>query len=147
MKSRYLIHKGLHLQHQAANTRARSLLDQNECKIWHYAAKYRDARSALLRTHGSVLAFNWEELKPEDIQCMEDPEALEKRANKEVECEALRARQGGANTAGKKTTPGEGKCRLSWIWLAAASSGSEVEMHESELLFFFDTLVNIFFFF
>jgi hypothetical protein len=61
---------------------------------------------------------------------------------KEVECEALRAGQGSANTVGKKTMPGEGRCKLSWIWLAAASSGSEVEMHESELLFIFNTLVN-----
>ena len=87
-----------------------SLLDWNERKIWHHAAKYWDARSALLRTHGSTLAFNWEELKPEDIQSMEDPEALEKRADKEVEREALRAGQGGANTVGKKTMPGEGRC-------------------------------------
>ena len=74
---------------------------------------------------------------------MEDPEALEKHADKEVKCEALRAGQGGANAAGKKTMPGEGRCRLSWIWLATASSGSEVEMHKSELLFIFNTLVNI----
>ena len=74
---------------------------------------------------------------------MEDPEALEKRADKKVEREALRAGQGSANAAGKKMMPGEGRHRLSWIWLATASSGSEVEMHESELLFIFNTLVNI----
>ena len=76
--------------------------------------------------------FDWEELKPEDIRYMEDPEALEKRANKKVECEALRAGQDSASAAGKKTTPGEGRRKLSWIWMAAASSASEVEMHESK---------------
>jgi hypothetical protein len=132
MKARYLVHKGLHLRHQAANTRARALLDRNERKIRLHAAKYRDARAALLRIHGNTSGFDWEELKPEDIRCMEDPEALEKRANKEVEREALRAGQDGASAAGKKTTPGEGRRKLSWIWMAAASSASEVEMHESK---------------
>jgi hypothetical protein len=74
---------------------------------------------------------------------MEDPEALEKRADKEVAREALRAGQDGANTAGKKTTPGEGRRKLSWIWMAAASSASEVEMHESEVVFIFNTLVTL----
>jgi hypothetical protein len=142
IKSRYLVHKGLHLRHQAANTRARALLDRNERKIRLHAAKYRDARAALLRMHGdNVSPFPWEELKQEDIRCMEDSEALEKRANKEVEREAYRAEQEGADTSdiyGNKTTPGEGRRTLSWIWMAAASNGAEAElhMHDGESQFF-----------
>jgi hypothetical protein len=86
IKTRFLVHKGLHLRHQAATTRARSLLDRNERKIRLHAAKYRDARAALFRLHGDdVSSFEWEELKEEDIRCMEDPDALEKRAMKAAE--------------------------------------------------------------
>lgn len=138
IKSRYLVHKGLHLRHQAANTRARALLDRNERKIRLHAAKYRDARAALLRIHGdNVSGFAWDELKQEDIRCMEDSEALEKRANKEVE--AHRAEQEDADAFdiyGDKTTPGEGRRTLSWIWMAAASkgAGAELQMHDGESL-------------
>lgn len=133
IKSRYLVHKGLHLRHQAANTRARALLDRNERKIRLHAAKYRDARAALLRMHGdNISRFPWEELKQEDIRCMEDSEALEKCANKEVEREAYRTSQEGTDAPdiyGNKTTPGEGRRTLSWIWMAAASNGAEAELH------------------
>ena len=56
IKARFLVHKGLHLCHQAATTRARALLNQNEHKIQHHVAKYRDARAALLR-HVDVSSF------------------------------------------------------------------------------------------
>jgi hypothetical protein len=128
VKSRYLVHKGLHLRHQAANTRGRALLDRNERKIRLHAAKYRDARAALLRIYeGDLSGFEWEELKQEDIRCMEDSEALEKRANKETEREALRRGHG------KEMVTLGGKRMLSWIWMAAAS-GSEVDaqMHGGE---------------
>ena len=115
IKTRFLIHKGLHLRHQAATTRARALLDRNERKIRLHAAKYRDARAALLRYHGDDESnFEWEELKQEDIRCMEDPDALEKRAMKAT-----------------KPTLGESKRKLSWIWMAAAQgANSDSRMHD-----------------
>jgi len=80
---------------------------------------------------------------------MEDPEALEKRANKEVELEAIRRTQGAADTTdihGMKT-PGEGRRILSWIWMAAASGATEdSRMHDGKLFYStfncFDTNLN-----
>jgi hypothetical protein len=126
IKTRFLVHKGLHLRHQGATTRARALLNRNERKIRLHATKYRDARAALLRLHGDdVSSFEWEELKQTDIQCMEDPEALEKRA------EALEKRAMNA-------TPGESRRKLSWIWMAAGR-GTDVDarMHDGALVHFF----------
>jgi hypothetical protein len=120
IKTRFLVHKGLHLRHQAANTRARALLDRNERKIRLHAAKYRDARAALLRQHHSddASCFEWEELKQEDIRCMEDSEALEKRA--------------------MNATPGESKRKLSWIWMAAARGAEDdARMHDGKQHFLF----------
>lgn len=121
IKTRFLVHKGLHLRHQAATTRARALLDRNERKIRLHAEKYRDARAALLRQHDDASSFEWEELKQEDIRCMEDPDALEKRA--------------------MKATPGESRRKLSWIWMAAAQGAEgDDRMHDGEpclfILFF-----------
>ena len=113
IKTRFLIHKGLHIRHQAANTRARALLDRNERKIRLHALKYRDARAALLRHHDDASTFEWEELKQEDIRCMEDPDDLERRA--------------------KKATPGESRRKLSWIWMAAAQGAEgDTGMHDGE---------------
>ena len=117
IKTRFLIHKGLHLRHQAVNTRACALLDRNERKIRLHALKYRDVRAALLRHHDdgdhNASSFEWEELRQEDIRCMEDPDDLEKCA--------------------KKATPGESKRKLSWIWMAAAQGAEgDVGMHDGE---------------
>ena len=116
IKTRFLVHKGLHLRHQAATTRARALLNRNERKIRLHATKYRDARAALLRYHGDdVSTFEWEELKQEDIRCMEDPEALEKRA--------------------MNATLGESRRKLSWIWMAAAQGAEgDAQMHDGTLV-------------
>ena len=84
IKTRFLIYKGLHICHQAVNTWACALLDQNEWKIRLQALKYRDACAALLRHHDDMSIFEWEELKQEDIWCMEDPDNLEKCAKKAV---------------------------------------------------------------
>lgn len=119
IKTRFLVHKGLHLRHQAANTQAHALLDWNERKIHLHAAKYRDAHAALLRQHNGedMSCFEWEELKQEDIWCMEDPEALKKRA--------------------MNATPGESKCKLSWIWMAAARGAEgDVCMHDGKQISF-----------
>ena len=119
IKTRFLVHKGLHLRHQAANTRARALLDRNERKIRLHAAKYRDARAALLKYHSDdTSSFEWEELKQEDIRCMEDLKALEKCA--------------------MNATPGESKRKLSWIWMAAASGAEgDAHMHDGEHVLFY----------
>jgi hypothetical protein len=115
IKTRFLIHKGLHLRHQAATTRARALLNRNERKVRLHAMKYRDARAALLRNHDNVSTFEWEELKQEDIRCMEDPDALEKRA--------------------VNATLGESRRKLSWIWMAAASGAEgDARMHDGALV-------------
>jgi hypothetical protein len=112
IKARFLVHKGLHLRHQAATTRARALLDRNERKIWLHAAKYRDARAALLRHHDDASNFEWEELKQEDIRCMEDSDALEKHQS--------------------KATLGESRRKLSWIWMGAAQGASDARMHDGK---------------
>ena len=116
IKARFLMHKGLHLRHQAATTRARALLEWNKRKIWLHAAKYKDAHAALLRHHDNTSSFEWEELKPEDIRCMEDPDNFEKRE-------------------AKRATLGESRRKLSWIWMATApgSKGdSDARMHDGE---------------
>ena len=106
-------------RNKAANTRARTLLDRNERKIRLHAAKYRDAHAALLKYHGDdTSSFEWEELKQEDIWCMEDPEALEKRA--------------------MNAMPGESKHKLLWIWMAAASGAEgDAHMHDGEHVLFY----------
>jgi hypothetical protein len=117
IKTRFLIHKGLHLRHQGATTRACALLNRNEHKIHLYATKYRDVRAALLKLHGdNVSSFEWEELKQTDIRCMEDPEALEKHA--------------------MNATPGESRCKLSWIWMAAGR-GADVDARIHDDVFIF----------
>lgn len=124
IKTWFLVHKGLHLCHQAANTQAHVLLDQNKRKIQLHAVKYRDVRVALLRFHGdNMSSFEWEELKQEDIQCMEDPDALEKHA--------------------MNATPGESKHKLSWIWMAVAQ-GTEgnARMYDSKWVYFIFSLVT-----
>jgi hypothetical protein len=114
IKTQFLVHKGLHLRHQAAGTWACALLNWNKVKIWLHVAKYRDACAALLKYHGDdTLSFEWEELKQEDIRWMEDPEALKKRA--------------------MNAMPGESKHKLLWIWMAAASGAEgNAHMHNGE---------------
>jgi hypothetical protein len=69
-----------------------------------------------LRHHGDDLSsFEWGELKQEDIRCMEDPDALEKRAT--------------------NATLGESRRKLSWIWMAAARGAEgDARMHDGKQL-------------
>lgn len=116
IRTRFLVHKGLHLRHQVATTWARALLDRNESKIRLYAAKYRDARAALLRYQGDdESSFEWEKLKQEDIWCMEDPDALKKRAIKASE-----------------PMLGESRHKLSWNQMEAKEGAEgDAQMHDS----------------
>lgn len=119
IKTQFLVYKGLHLHHQAANTRACTLFNGNKSKIRLHAEKYRDARAALLRQHNGedTSCFKWKELKQEDIQCMEDPEALKKCA--------------------MNATPGESMHKLSWIWMAATRGAEDdARMHDGKQISF-----------
>ena len=96
--------------------RARALLEWNKRKIRLHAAKYKDAHAALLRHHDNMSSFEWEELKPEDIRCMEDPDNFKKRE-------------------AKRATLEESRHKLSWIWMATASGSkgdSDAQMHDGE---------------
>jgi hypothetical protein len=91
VKSRLLTYKALQARNQGANTRARALVEWNECKICLYSEKYQMAWEAKRRlADGDVEMVGWPPLRREDIRCMEDLEELARSAAKRKEQEARR---------------------------------------------------------
>jgi hypothetical protein len=73
------MYKEHQVQYQGANTQACSLIDCNDAKIKAHTTKYCDAQGVLMKLQGGDEAtFGWRILEDKDIQCMEDPEKLDK---------------------------------------------------------------------
>ncbi|KDQ24433.1 hypothetical protein PLEOSDRAFT_1078555 [Pleurotus ostreatus PC15] len=80
VKSRLVSYKDRNVRHQAANTRARTLINRNESKIKLQALKYETSRSALKAlAGGDEKGLKWPALRPEHIRCMEDPDTTKKK--------------------------------------------------------------------
>jgi hypothetical protein len=91
VKSRLLTYKALQARHQGANTRARAIVERNECKIQLHSEKYQMAWEAKRRlADGDAEMVGWPPLLREDIHCMEDAEELARSAEQRKEQEARR---------------------------------------------------------
>jgi hypothetical protein len=144
IKSRLLTYKERQVRYQGANTRARSLIDRNDAKIKVHAAKYRDAREALMKLQGAdEVTFGWRKLEDKDIRCMEDPEKLdqdEARREAQREREEMRSTQ----TEKRKKTKdqmtatggpgvGEGRRTVSWLFIdSETGEGSMKGVYEGK---------------
>ncbi|KAJ7300519.1 hypothetical protein DFH08DRAFT_919257 [Mycena albidolilacea] len=94
VKSRLLTYKALQARHQGANTRARAIVERNECKIRLHSEKYQMAWEAKRRlADGDAEMVGWPPLWREDIRCMEDAEELARSAEKRKEQEVRRLRR------------------------------------------------------
>ncbi|KAJ7797560.1 hypothetical protein B0H14DRAFT_3493624 [Mycena olivaceomarginata] len=145
VKSRLLTYKALQARHQGANTRARALVERNECKIRLHSEKYQMAWEAKRRlADGDAEMVGWPPLRREDIRCMEDPEELARSAAKRKEQEARRLRREDALQDQGELLPltreeeeervsrgGESVRKVSWIWTAAGQVGSDADLEEA----------------
>ncbi|KAJ7711071.1 hypothetical protein B0H16DRAFT_1745484 [Mycena metata] len=135
IKSRFLTYKRNHSHHQGANTRSRTLVARNECKIRLHSEKYQAA---------------WNAIRWLDICLMQDAEDLQKREERRKKEAARRRRLAeegeavemgdddddegwvdedeGADAAGGST---ESRRTVSWIWTVAGTRGSDAELEEA----------------
>jgi hypothetical protein len=144
VKSWLLTYKALQARHQGANTRARALVERNECKIRLHSEKYQMAWEAKRRlADGDAEMVGWPPLRREDIRCMEDPEELARSATKRKEQEARRlCREDELRDQGellpltreeeeeRASRGGESVRKVSWIWTAAGQVGSDADLEE-----------------
>ncbi|KAF7319615.1 CxC2 domain-containing protein [Mycena chlorophos] len=119
IKYRLLLNKELHVRHQAANTRARTVLARNESQISLFADMYQIAWFA-------------------DIRYMTDPEVMSKKAEvarlREAKQEKRTATGGGGKDPDEEDAffmQGTNKNVMSWIWRGTKAQGSEAAMLEA----------------
>ncbi|KAF4579757.1 hypothetical protein EYR36_001576 [Pleurotus pulmonarius] len=137
VKSRLVSYKDRNVRHQAANTRARTLINRNESKIKLQALKYETSRSALKTlAGGDEKGLKWPALKPEHIRCMEDPDTTKKkevcnvRASESGRDDVVviinEGKQGSEEEEGedRAVVACEGYRTISWIWMDAVGRGS-----------------------
>ncbi|KAJ7337662.1 hypothetical protein DFH08DRAFT_705666, partial [Mycena albidolilacea] len=130
VKSRLLTYKALQARHQGANTRARTIVEQNECKIHLHSEKYQMAWEVKRRlANGDAEMVGWPPLRREDIRCMEDVEELARTAEKRKEQEARR-RQHEDTLRAQGEMPMLIVHKVSWIWTAAGHVGSDADLEE-----------------
>ncbi|KAJ7724201.1 hypothetical protein B0H16DRAFT_1736802 [Mycena metata] len=153
VKSRLLVHKGLHSRNQGANTRARGLVTRNEIKIRLHSEKYQMSWEALRRLSptGNPGEVGWHQLKATDVQCLQDEEDLEKNAEKMERQRARRLKRKrelmehgmlpaeaddeDADTmdvdAGPAQRGAENRRQLSWIWTVAGIGGVDADLEDA----------------
>lgn len=138
IKSRLVSYKDRNVRHQAANTRARTLINRNELKIKLQALKYQTSWSALKAlAGGDESKLKWQALKTEHIRCMEDPDVTRKK-----ELRRIRASENGRDNimviggegeqdseeeggdGGHAVVACEGYRTVSWIWMDAVGRGT-----------------------
>ena len=106
LKAGLVIHKQRHVRHQRPNTRARSIIENNEQRIKTYSAKYRAARVAKLALTGpGDWEMTWRKLEDQDIRTMladDDP-----------------ANAKNTETGEQNILLSEGRRLTSWIWMGA----------------------------
>ncbi|KAJ7300569.1 hypothetical protein DFH08DRAFT_725203 [Mycena albidolilacea] len=152
IKSRYLNYKKLHVRHQGANTRARTIVHRNESKIRLHSEKYQATWGVMVAAKGRNKAkVGWRKLRKEDIRCMEDAEDLLRKEEKRKRAKQRRKRMDDEllshgqqptpweddeddNNEGPEQQVGEARREVSWIWTAAGSSGTDAGLEDGKIL-------------
>ncbi|KAF7304425.1 CxC2 domain-containing protein [Mycena chlorophos] len=138
-----LLNKELHVRHQAANTRARTVIARNESQISLFTDMYQIAWFAVLQIEGGDEAkVGFHCLQREDIRLSE--RLREERQEKRLA--AIRAEEGwlseeeleadarGAEDPDEADTffmQGTNQTVMSWIWRGTKAGGSEAAMLEA----------------
>ncbi|KAJ7715055.1 hypothetical protein B0H16DRAFT_1742272 [Mycena metata] len=150
IKSRFLTYKRNHSRHQGANTRSRTLVARNECKIRLHSEKYQAAWNAIRWLQGEDASkVGWLKLCQSDIRLMQDAEDLRKREEQRKNEAARRRRLAeegeavemeddddegwvdedeGGDAAGGST---ESRRTISWIWTVTGTTGSDAKLEEA----------------
>ncbi|KAJ7485477.1 hypothetical protein FB451DRAFT_1392216 [Mycena latifolia] len=146
IKSRFLLYKKIHSQHQGMNTRSRTIVARNESKIRLHSEKFQMAWAALLKITGDEAKVGWPKLKKEDIRCMQDQEELSRNAAKRRKANEQRRRkedelreQGelppleddGDDGDDMVTRGGENFREVSWIWMVVGTAGTDEELEDA----------------
>ncbi|KAJ7901050.1 hypothetical protein B0H14DRAFT_3422958 [Mycena olivaceomarginata] len=143
VKSRLVTYKSLQARAQGANTRAKAIVDRNECKIRLHSEKYQMAWEAKRKLGGGdAAAVGWTKLLKEDIRCMEDPEELSRREHKrKAQDERRRQREEALRREGelppltedeeRVARGGESVRQVSWIWTGAGMMGADADLEEA----------------
>ncbi|KAF7327520.1 CxC2 domain-containing protein [Mycena kentingensis (nom. inval.)] len=149
-----LIYKKRQSRHQRMNTRSRALVTRNEEKIKTRADTYQAGQRALVSLEPTA---TWPVLLASDICCLEDADDISKReARNRRQLETRLKRQleliqqglitvadvqdveGDDESDGeeedkqsKKTSSGESRRTISWIWTMAGSHGTDEAIQEA----------------
>lgn len=108
--------KDRNIRNQIATTRARSLLETNDAKIWAFVAKYRKARTAKLAIAGTgEWEKKWRVLRDEDVRTI-----AEGASTHHIE---------GSSSSRPLT---EGRRQATWIWMSAGTVPGEAEFNYRE---------------
>jgi hypothetical protein len=130
------------------------LIDCNDAKIKAHAAKYRDAREALMKLQGAdEVTFGWCKLEDKDIRCMEDPEKIgkdEARREARREREELKNNQADKRKKTKDQTTatggpgvGEGRRTVSWLFIdSETGEGSMQGVYEGNNILLHETTTS-----
>ncbi|KAJ7022136.1 hypothetical protein C8F04DRAFT_971903 [Mycena alexandri] len=163
IKSRFLVHKGLHSRNQGPNTRARTLVTRNETKIRLHSEKYQMSWEALRRlsVDGDPASVGWEVLKAADVRCMEDEENLERKAQRMEREKGRRLKRkrelmehgmlpaeaeeddGDAMDvdSGPAERVSENRRQVSWIWTVTGVAGRDADLEDGECYDVFPSLI------
>ncbi|KAJ7604795.1 hypothetical protein DFH06DRAFT_1020618 [Mycena polygramma] len=139
IKVRFLNYKMLHVRHQGANTRSRSIIQCNEVKICLHSEKYQAAWNALVATAGGDESkVGFKKLRKGDIRCMEDANDLKKkeerwiRALTKQKCKYQELIDHGEDPGPAPKGAGESRREVSWIWTAAGMAGTDAELEDGK---------------
>jgi hypothetical protein len=91
--------------------------------------KYNTARMALIILRADEAMLEWKKVENGDLRCLEDPEELVQKNEKQ------RKKAEQLMKAGKRDTLGEGHHKLSWIWGGTgvtANADVSTIMHEGK---------------
>jgi hypothetical protein len=155
VKSRLVTYKSLQARAQGANTRAKAIIDRNECKIRLHSEKYQMAWEAKRKlAGGDAGAVGWTKLLKEDIRCMEDPEELSRKEHKrKAQDERRRQREDGLRRDGelppltedeeRVARGGESVCQVSWFWTGAGMMGADADLEEGTYVFFSELKMSL----
>ncbi|KAF7321400.1 hypothetical protein MKEN_00660500 [Mycena kentingensis (nom. inval.)] len=156
VKARLLIYKKHQSRNQGMNTRSRVLVARNESKIKAHSDTYQAARAALANIEPSMV---WPPLLASDIRWLEDGDDISKREQRNRRQLALRLQRqtelleegflspedlacAQTEDAGddddedelagsKKTSSGESKRSISWIWTMTGTTGADATLEDS----------------
>ncbi|KAJ7711496.1 hypothetical protein B0H16DRAFT_1745106 [Mycena metata] len=149
IKSRLLIYRQIHVRHQGANTRSRTIVARNEGKIGLHSEKYQMAWNAIrVLGDGDPSKVGWQVLNKDDIRCMEDTEDLVKKAERKARQDAKRRRwtaelkahgllpaemdqEMEVDEEEERLRVPENRREVSWIWTVAGAEGTDAGFEEA----------------